>query len=102
MGGKSGVVLYAREALLLGRRDDLAVTDQAGGTVMIISGYPEDIYRLHSLPEFSDVMWFFYRYFHKLCQSRRSRRPDPPSLGTVRKKTMNFRGLFLIKNAFPD
>jgi hypothetical protein len=60
MGGESGVVLYAREALLLGRRDDLAVTDQAGGTVMIISGYPEDIYRLHSLPEFSDVIWFFY------------------------------------------
>jgi hypothetical protein len=52
-------VLYAREALLLGRRDDLAVTDQAGGAVMIISGYPEDIYRLHSLPEFSRHLFGF-------------------------------------------
>jgi hypothetical protein len=67
MGGEGGVVLFAREALLLGRRDDLSVTDQAGGAVVIISGYPKDIYRLHRIPACSSVL-LFLPYFHKICQ----------------------------------
>jgi hypothetical protein len=43
MGREGGVVFFAREALLLGCRDDLAVTDQACSAVVIIRGYPEDM-----------------------------------------------------------
>ena len=60
-GWEGRVVLLARESLFLGRRNDLAVADQASGTVVIKSGYPENIDRLHPLPEFYDVFWVFYR-----------------------------------------
>ncbi len=40
--GKAGIVLLAREALLLRGRDDLAVLDQRRGAVVIEGRNPED------------------------------------------------------------
>ncbi len=37
-------MLYAREALFLGRGDQFAVAQQRGGGVMEVAGQPEDVH----------------------------------------------------------
>ena len=41
---ETGVVLPAREALLLRSRDDAAVDDQGGGAVMVVGGKTENLH----------------------------------------------------------
>ncbi len=42
---KVGIVLLAREALFLRRRDDLAIADQGGGAIVVEGGNPQNQHR---------------------------------------------------------
>jgi hypothetical protein len=40
--GKRGIVLQPREPLLLGRRNNVPILHERCGTIVIVSGYPEE------------------------------------------------------------
>ena len=42
--GEIGVMLYTGEPLLLGSRNNSPVTYKSGGTIVVVSGYPEDVH----------------------------------------------------------
>jgi len=48
LGWKSGVMFFARKPLLLGRRHNLAVPDQAGGAIVVKGREAQDVRRAHS------------------------------------------------------
>jgi hypothetical protein len=48
-------VLFSGKSLLLGRCDDLPVTQQSGGAVMIVGGYAENMGVAQRVPLYSYV-----------------------------------------------
>src|SRR5690348_13114996 len=66
-------MLFARESLLLGGGDDFAVTDKAGGAVMIEGGDAQNIDAHGSLLEVSKIRSDFQRAGNAPCRRPRRR-----------------------------
>jgi hypothetical protein len=69
--GETGIVLLAREAFLLRGGDDLAVTQQGGGAVVIEGGNTEDMHAARSKESVDEG-----RHRASLCQDNQRTEHD--------------------------